>query len=77
MVDKVPTSRPNVVDFLSYHQQRQVSARALVASALAVSARNCRHCGAALTEGESEDECSSAFNEAQRPSTRFQATPER
>jgi hypothetical protein len=27
-----------------------------------MSARVCRHCGAALLEGESEDECSSAFN---------------
>jgi hypothetical protein len=24
--------------------------------------RTCRHCGAVLLEGESEDECSSAFN---------------
>ncbi|MEI9924187.1 MAG: hypothetical protein WDN50_12245 [Bradyrhizobium sp.] len=29
---------------------------------LAVSARTCRQCGAALSEGEREDECSSAFN---------------
>jgi hypothetical protein len=27
-----------------------------------MSARVFRHCGAALSEGESEDECSSAFN---------------
>ncbi len=27
-----------------------------------MSARVCRHCGAVLLEGESEDECSSAFN---------------
>jgi hypothetical protein len=27
-----------------------------------MSARACRHCGAALSEGESEDECSSASN---------------
>jgi hypothetical protein len=27
-----------------------------------MSVRVCRHCGAALSEGESEDECSSAFN---------------
>jgi hypothetical protein len=27
-----------------------------------MSARICRYCGAALSEGESEDECSSAFN---------------
>jgi hypothetical protein len=29
-----------------------------------LSARACRHCGAALLDGESEDECSSAFNSA-------------
>ena len=27
-----------------------------------MSARVCRHCGAALLDGENEDECSSAFN---------------
>jgi predicted nucleic acid-binding Zn ribbon protein len=27
-----------------------------------MSARICRHCGAALSEGEREDECSSALN---------------
>jgi hypothetical protein len=28
----------------------------------AISARSCRHCGAMLTDGEREEECSSAFN---------------
>ena len=64
MVEKITISRRNVVDFESYQQQRRVSAREsakeLVAKALAVSARSCRHCGAALQEGEIEDECSSA-----------------
>jgi hypothetical protein len=79
MVDKLTTPRRNVVDFMSYQQQqeRRSSARALVAAALSVSARTCRHCGAALTEGEFEDECSSAFNIAQYAPLRFRAIPER
>jgi hypothetical protein len=47
----------NIIDFARYQQSRDVTAREL-----AVSARICRHCGAALSEGEREDECSSAFN---------------
>jgi hypothetical protein len=47
----------NVVDFARYQQGRNT-----VAKALAISARTCRHCGAALSEGEREDECSSAVN---------------
>lgn len=78
MVDKLTTSQRNVVDFQSYQQARRDSARALVASALAVSVRMCRHCGAALAEGESEDECSSAgYSDAQPVPARFRATPER
>lgn len=78
MVDKLTISKPNVVDFMSYQQQRQISARALVATALAASARSCRHCGAALAEGESEDECSSAGISAAKPApARFRAVPER
>jgi hypothetical protein len=77
MVDKLTTPRGIVVDFQGYQQQRRVSARALVASALAVSARRCKHCGAVLAEGESEDECSSALNVAQPATARFRATPER
>ena len=56
MVEKLITSPRNVVDFARYHQGRNAD------KALAMSARICRHCGAALSEGESEDECSSAFN---------------
>jgi hypothetical protein len=55
MVEKVITLGRNVIDFARYQQDRN-------ATAIAVSARTCRHCGAALSEGESEDECSSAFN---------------
>jgi hypothetical protein len=76
MVDKNTTSR-NVVNFGSFRQARCASARALVASALAVLGRSCKHCGAVLGEGESEDECSSAVNDIQRPPARFRATPER
>jgi hypothetical protein len=57
MVEKVITSFPNVIDFARYLQIRSVAGKTL-----AMSARVCRHCGAALLEGESEDECSSAFN---------------
>ena len=55
MVEKVIMQGRNVIDFARYQQDRN-------ATAIAVSARTCRHCGAALSEGESEDECSSAFN---------------
>jgi hypothetical protein len=57
MVEKVITPRPNVVDFVRYQADRSA-----IGKALALSARVCRHCGAALSEGESEDECSSTFN---------------
>ena len=57
MVEKVITSARNVVDFARYQAGRNAAGKAL-----AMSARTCRHCGAALSEGESEDECSSAFN---------------
>ena len=53
MVEKVITPGPNVVDFARYQAGR---------TAAAMPGRACRHCGAALLEGESEDECSSAFN---------------
>jgi hypothetical protein len=57
MVEKVITSPENVVDFARYQQGRSAAG-----TAVAMSVRACRHCGAALLEGESEDECSSAFN---------------
>jgi hypothetical protein len=56
MVEKVITSPENVVDFARYRTGRDA------ARAPAMSARICRHCGAALSEGEREDECSSALN---------------
>ena len=67
MVEKVITSPPNVVDFARYQQGRNVIARAP-----AMSARVCRHCGAALLEGEIEDECSGAIN-VDAASLRWQA----
>ena len=57
MVEKLITPPRNVVDFARYHQGCNATDKAL-----AMSARICRYCGAALSEGESEDECSSAFN---------------
>jgi len=47
----------NVIDFTSYQQNRNI-----VPEASQISVRSCRHCGAALGEGESEDECSSISN---------------
>ena len=55
MVEKCLTSARNVVDFTRYREQRTCEAYSL-------SGRFCRHCGAALMEGESEEECSSTFN---------------
>jgi hypothetical protein len=57
MVEKVITPAPNVIDFVRYQLSRNAAG-----TAPALSARNCRHCGAVLAEGEREEECSSAFN---------------
>jgi len=51
MVQKDANVGRNVIDFLGYQQGRKASA---------LMARSCRHCGAALLEGESDDDCSSA-----------------
>jgi hypothetical protein len=45
----------NVIDLRSYQQARRI-----VGKAQAMTARLCRHCGAALLDGESDDDCSSA-----------------
>ncbi|MGA2058029.1 MAG: hypothetical protein ABSG88_22335 [Bradyrhizobium sp.] len=66
MVEKVITQAPNVIDFASYQQGRTIVGRAQ-----AMSARACRHCGAALADGEFEDECSSIANTQE--SLRWQA----
>ena len=57
MVEKLVTSAPNVVDFARYQADRNAAGKTP-----AITARACRHCGAALSEGENEDECSSASN---------------
>jgi hypothetical protein len=57
MVEKIVMSGPNVVDFARYQQGRNAAGKTL-----AIVARACRHCGAALSEGENEDDCSSASN---------------
>jgi hypothetical protein len=57
MVEKVIMQAQNVIDFASYQQGRNIVVRAP-----ALSPRTCRHCGAALAEGEFEDECSSIAN---------------
>ena len=56
MVEKVIKSSPNVIDLAGYRLGRGGG------KASAISARVCRHCCAALLDGESEDDCSSAFN---------------
>jgi hypothetical protein len=57
MVEKLITSPRNVVDFAGYRAGRNADGKAS-----AFSARACRHCGAVLSEGEREEECSSAFS---------------
>ncbi len=47
----------NVIDFASYQQGRNKGR-----PAQAISALTCRHCGAVLSDGEREDECSSISN---------------
>jgi hypothetical protein len=56
MVEKLVIPGPNVVDFARYQQGRNATGKAL-----AMSARACRHCGAALSEGENEDDCSTVL----------------
>jgi hypothetical protein len=56
MVEKNITSPRNVIEFARFRKGRAGG------SVQALSSRLCRHCGAALAEGENEDECSSTFN---------------
>jgi hypothetical protein len=71
MVDKTETSGRNVVDIRSYQQARMGRAETTAhIKAQAISARACRHCGAALMDGESEDDCSSAGIAAAAPMPR-------
>ena len=54
MVEKILTTGRNVVDLTSYRHERRAVALAALRPAL------CRHCGAALGDGEFEEECSGA-----------------
>jgi hypothetical protein len=47
---------PNVIELARYRRRADGS------RSLAISPRQCRHCGAVLMEDDHEDECSSAFN---------------
>ncbi len=62
MIDQV--NARNVVDFLAYR------ARKPDGKAAAISARSCRHCGAGLMDGESDDDCSSLGIDAAAPAPR-------
>ena len=67
MVDRTELSGRNVVDLRSYQAARRGRAQV---KAEAMTARNCRHCGAALLDGESDDDCSSAGLSATAPMLR-------
>ena len=56
MLEKPVMSSRNVID-LSRYRELTTGVRAA-----ALSPRLCRHCGAALADGEREEECSSTFN---------------
>jgi hypothetical protein len=55
MVEKVITASQNVVDFARYQTGRNGGDKVHAA-------RICRHCGAALLDGESQDDCSSVLS---------------
>jgi hypothetical protein len=60
MVEKITIPGTNIVDFSRYQQGRNSNAKANSScKTVALSAPVCRHCGAALLEGENEDDCSS------------------
>ena len=60
MVEKVITGARNVLDFRSYQQLRKSAADNIAARLAPSPLRLCRHCGSALLDGESDDDCSSA-----------------
>ena len=64
MVENNAVSGRNVIDFIGYQQDR------LSAKAQALSARCCKHCGAGLMDGESEDDCSSVSASMEAPMPR-------
>ncbi len=52
MVEKVTMPAQNVVDFVGYQLRKSGAAKI----------RACRHCGAALGDGESDDDCSTVMS---------------
>jgi len=66
MVEKVIRRAQNVIDFASFRKGRCATVRFQ-----AMPVRICCHCGAALADGEMENECSSVLNAQE--SLRWQA----
>jgi hypothetical protein len=60
MVEKVVTGNRNVLDFRGYQQSRKSGVDNAAMRVAAGFVRTCRHCGAALLDGENEEDCSSA-----------------
>jgi hypothetical protein len=60
MVEKVITGTRNVLDFRSYQRLRKPDVDNAAARLASGPSRLCRHCGAAMLDGESDDDCSSA-----------------
>ncbi|KIZ47926.1 hypothetical protein OO17_01630 [Rhodopseudomonas palustris] len=54
MVENTSRRERNIVDFVNYQRALRRN------EPTAIGNRCCRHCGAALGEGESEDDCSTA-----------------
>jgi hypothetical protein len=61
MVERVGTPGRNIIDFADYRRTQRPGQTS------AMSGRFCRHCGAALFDDDSEDDCSSAGIALQRP----------
>ncbi|WP_438275952.1 hypothetical protein [Nitrobacter sp.] len=60
MVEKIITEDCTILDFRSYQQLRRFGSDNEAVRRSPASMRTCRHCGAALLDGESDDDCSSA-----------------
>ncbi|OJU25437.1 MAG: hypothetical protein BGN91_15985 [Nitrobacter sp. 62-13] len=60
MVEKIIIEDCNVLDFRSYQQLRRYGSDNDAVRRSSALVRTCRHCGAALLDGESDDDCSSA-----------------
>jgi len=61
MDEKATRPGRNIVDFVNYQRALRVREPS------AISTRCCRHCGAGLAEGESEDDCSTAGIAVEHP----------